>query len=183
MNKIIRNLAAVLMLTSLGAAAATPTSADQVMSEAKAQAAAQGKSVFLIFDASWCQWCHQLDKFISTRGIEPIISRHFVIARVDVQERGDKKRLDTPGGDELMAEVGGKDAGGLPFFAFLDSSGKLIVNSVRPVPGKSEGANIGHPMAPEEVGWFMTMLRKAVPALTPDEARTIEKYLRNQKKD
>jgi hypothetical protein len=107
--------------------------------------------------------------------------KYFVIARVDVQEHGDKAVLNTPGGPELETALGSKGSG-LPFFAFLDASGKLIVNSNRPVKGKPAGVNIGHPMEPEEVDWFMAMLKQAVPALTPDEARVIENYLRSQKK-
>jgi hypothetical protein len=102
------------------------------------------------------------------------------MARVDVQEHGDKAGLNTPGGAELQRAMGSKGLG-LPFFAFLDASGKLIVNSLRPVRGKPAGVNIGHPFEPEEVDWFMVMLGKAVPALTPGETRPIESYLRNQK--
>ncbi|HET7840069.1 MAG TPA: thioredoxin family protein [Terriglobia bacterium] len=175
-----RNLTAIVLLACVAAFSVPPPTADQIMADARAQAASQNKSILLIFHASWCSWCRQFEKFISSRDVEPIISRHFVIARVDVQERGDKKSLDTPGGDELMAAMGGGDAGGLPFFAFVDSNGKLIVNSLRPAGGKSE--NIGHPVAPEEVDWFMTMLAKAVPGLTKPESRAVERYLRNQKR-
>jgi hypothetical protein len=104
-----------------------------------------------------------------------------VIARIDVQERGDKANLNTPGGEALEAQFGSTGAG-LPFFAFLDERGGLIANSNRPVPGKSDGENIGHPMAPEEVDHFMRMLRKALPAISPADAQVIETYLRNQKK-
>ncbi len=38
-------------------------------------------------------------------------------------------------------------------------------------------------MAPEEVDWFMTMLAKAAPGLTPEESGTVEKYLRSQKRN
>ena len=104
-----------------------------------------------------------------------------MFARIDVQERNEKAVLDTPGGDALEARFGSKGPG-LPFFAFLDEHGKLIANSNRPVPGKPDGENIGHPMAPEEVDYFMLMLRKAVPALSPDDAQVIESYLRSQKR-
>ena len=43
-------------------------------------------------------------------------------------------------------------------------------------------SNIGHPVQPEEVDGFMAMLKKAVPAMTPEEAATFEKHLRNRKK-
>lgn len=180
---IVLFLFASLAVTCRDASAAGPSSASAILDQAKAQAAAQGKAIFLIFGASWCPWCRQLDKFINSGNIAPIINKYFVIARIDVQERGDKKRLDTPGGAGLETALGGKNDGGLPFFAFLDASGKLIVNSLRPVPGESDGANIGHPVQPEEVDWFMTMLSRAAPGLTPDEARAVEDDLRHQKKD
>jgi hypothetical protein len=49
------------------------------------------------------------------------------------------------------------------------------------VAGKAEGTNIGHPVEPEEVDWFMVMLKKAAAQLSPEEARVVETYLRNQK--
>jgi hypothetical protein len=104
-----------------------------------------------------------------------------VIARLDVQEHGDKAGLDTPGGAALAAQLGAKGTG-LPFFAFLNERGELVANSCRPVPGEPGGVNIGHPWQPEEVDYFMVMLRKAVPALSPSDAQLIEGYLRNQKR-
>lgn len=180
MKQIIRSVAIVVLVAGL-AAAATPPSASQIMAEAEAQASAQNKSILVIFHASWCSWCRRFEQFIASKDVEPVITRHFVIARVDVQERDDKKPLDTPGGDELMAKLGSQDANGLPFFAFLDSGGKLIANSLRPVPGKNQSENIGHPVAPEEVDWFLVMLHKAVPTLTPGESAAVETYLRHQK--
>ncbi|MBZ5584054.1 MAG: hypothetical protein LAQ30_17950 [Acidobacteriia bacterium] len=98
-----------------------------------------------------------------------------------VQEREEKTALNTPGGEEVMAKLGGKDAG-LPFFAFLDAKGDAIVNSMRPVAGKPKPTNIGHPAQPEEVDWFMVMVKKAAPAISPEEAKVLEDWLRNQKK-
>ncbi len=97
-----------------------------------------------------------------------------------VQETGERKESNTPGGDELMTQFGAVD-NGLPYFAFVDAKGEAIVNSQRPVK-KGAVANIGHPFEPEEVDWFMSMLAKAVPRMTPDERATLEKYLRAQKK-
>jgi len=73
-------------------------------------------------------------------------------------------------------------SGGLPFFAFLDSTGSMVVNSNEPAADGRPGGNIGHPDAPHEVDWFLTMVRKAVPRITPPELALIEKYLRSQKK-
>jgi hypothetical protein len=97
-----------------------------------------------------------------------------------VLEHGDKKSLDTPGGEELMKRLGG--TGGLPFYAFQDGQGATIINSNAPGKDGKPGENIGHPDKPEEVDWFMAMLAKAAPAMTAEERGTIEDRLRHQKK-
>jgi hypothetical protein len=100
---------------------------------------------------------------------------------MDVQEAEEKKSLNTPGGDEFLVRVGGKGQG-VPFFAFLDSGGGLIVNAIAPQRADHAAGNIGHPYEPHEVDWFMVMLSKAAPGMTADERSTIEKWLRAQKK-
>jgi hypothetical protein len=97
-----------------------------------------------------------------------------VPVHVVVHEFGEKASLDNPGGQELEARLGGKDAG-LPFFAFLDGGGGMIVNSIRPAAGV---ANIGYPGEPEEIDWFMVMLGKAAPGMPPAESAVIEQWLR-----
>ncbi|MEI9974019.1 MAG: hypothetical protein WDO73_19395 [Ignavibacteriota bacterium] len=97
-----------------------------------------------------------------------------------VEESEQKKALETPGGDALLKSLGGP--AGLPYFAFLDEKGAPIVNSRRPRDNGQPGDNIGHPAEPQEVDWFMTMLSKAAPRMTRDEAGTLEKRLRNQAK-
>jgi hypothetical protein len=104
-----------------------------------------------------------------------VIDKYFVILRVAVQEHGDKQALNNPGGDALLKRVGGDS--GLPYFAFLNSEGEVIVNSTEPGKG-----NIGHPFQPHEVDWFLAMLRKAATGITADEIAPLEKYLRAQKK-
>jgi len=71
---------------------------------------------------------------------------------------------------------------GLPFFAFLDSQGTLLVNTMRPDGDGKKGGNIGHPFLPYEVDWFLVMLSKAAPGMTAAERDVIEQYLRAQKK-
>ena len=77
----------------------------------------------------------------------------------------------------MLAKLGGKGSG-LPFFAFVDAKGDLVVNSKRS-PGDG---NIGHPFQPDEIAWFMTMLQKAAPNMTDPERKTIEDWLKSQKR-
>lgn len=102
-----------------------------------------------------------------------------------MQEHGDKKAVETPGGEELAKNAGG-GGGGLPFLAFFDSHGAMIVNSVAPAKlehgkGGYPGGNIGYPGEPAEVDWFLVMLEKAAPHMTALETGVIENYLRNPK--
>jgi hypothetical protein len=53
MDAIRQGLMLVLLFTGCAPAATSPRSAAEIMAEAKAQAAAQRKTVFLIFHASW----------------------------------------------------------------------------------------------------------------------------------
>jgi hypothetical protein len=112
--------------------------------------------------------------------VKPVIEKHFVILHVTVQEHEGKQNLNNPGGEELMKQVGGD--GGLPYFAFLSPSGEVLANSTAPGKDGKKGGNIGHPFQPSEVDWFLVMLHKAAPDITPDEVAPLEKYLRAQKK-
>jgi hypothetical protein len=102
------------------------------------------------------------------------------VVRVDVQEQAEKKSLNTPGGEDLLVRVGGKEQG-VPFFAFLDSTGEVIGNSIAPAAEGRKAGNIGHPYEPHEVDWFMVLLGKAAPRMTASEREAIEKRLRAQK--
>jgi hypothetical protein len=61
---------------------------------------------------------------------------------------------------------------------FLDLGGALIVNSNRPTKKGKTGENIGYPSTPEEIDWFMIMIKRAAPALTEPDAAVIEAWLR-----
>lgn len=169
-----------LMLAGSGLAAETPPGAEEVLAQARVQAAEQHKNIFLIFGASWCGYCRKLDALLARPEVSPIIARHFVIARLSVSEeyRQVNPRPNSPGAEELVSKLGGPK-GPVPFFALLDPNGELIINSCRPVKDKADGENIGFPVEPVEIDWFMTMLRKGAPDLTAEDARQIENSLRN----
>jgi thiol-disulfide isomerase/thioredoxin len=178
-------IALTLLVSLYGAAlfAQKPVPADQLVENGKVRAAQQGKLIFLVFGASWCGPCHELDTFMEARGTRPVLEKYFVVVKLNVEEKvGKHPELETPGGLELAVKLGGDNdkSGfiGLPFIVFLDAVGKPIVNSIRPVKGHPGGAAIGYPSAPEEIDWFMTMLKKAVPTMTAEESRTIEEWLR-----
>jgi thioredoxin-related protein len=156
--------------------------ADEIVEEAKAQAKEQHKIIFMDFDASWCEPCHQMNKFLDAPEIHPIVDKYFVLITLSVlEEKRKHTRPNTPGGAEFLVKFHGANKKGVidsvPFIVFLDANGEPIVNS-KPLNKKGEeGPNIGYPSDPTEIHWFMDMLQKAVPTMTAEESNTIRKWL------
>src|SRR6266478_1394032 len=167
----MKTLALILATFSLASFAAfgEPLSADQVLAEAKAKASADQKIIFLHFGASWCGWCKKLDAFLDRPDIKPVFEKYFIPVKLVVQENEKNKNLENTGADALLKKLGGPD--GLPYSAFLDAHGDMIVNS------KREGANIGFPAQPSEVDWFLQMMRKAAPSISQQDLKIIETAL------
>ena len=181
MRKLV--LAALLVLLAAVPAftAQNPPKANEILAGAKSQATQQHKRVFLIFGASWCEDCHLLDTFLATPEIRAILDKFYVVTRITVaEENGGNPALNNPGGLELLAKFGGVGPGGvvdLPFISILDEKCKLIVNSNPVIKGIPQNGGIGYPAKPEEIDWFLTMLKKSSPALTVDDAQVVKNWL------
>jgi thioredoxin-related protein len=170
----------VLLLSSAALATKLP-SADKILAEAKAKAGTEKKNVMLVFESSWCPPCHQFDKFVSDQRIRRIFDQHFVLATVAVgEEVGGNASKNNPGSEELLVKLGGVHFGntGVPFIFIIDPQGTVIVTSERPIAGQKLSDNIGYPTEPEEIDWFMKMMKKGASTLSEDEARTVEDWLR-----
>ena len=173
---------ALLLITSLLAVAEKQPKADHVINEAKSRAAAEHKSILLIFGASWCPGCHTLDSFLKDKDVAAILDKYFVIAQLNVAEdlAGHPER-NNAGSLELLQKYGGVSAKGdvgLPYFVVLDNKGSALITSNRAGKGKDPSDAIGFPTEPEEIAWFLQMLKRGADALTPDEAHVIEDKLR-----
>jgi hypothetical protein len=171
--KSIPHFLAVSLLAFGIANAGTP-SADQVLAAAKARAVSEQKSIFLHFGASWCVWCKRLDAFLERPDIKPVFEKYFIPVKLVVQENDKNKNLENPGAGALLQKLGGP--AGLPYSAFLNAQGALILNS------KRDGQNIGYPGEPQEIDYFVQMMKAAAPKMSPDDLKTIETALRNFKR-
>jgi thiol-disulfide isomerase/thioredoxin len=148
---------------------AKPQAAETVRREAIKQAAAADKTVMLVFQASWCGWCKRLDQTLAQPEFKKVLDAHFVVAHLDVMERGDKVGLlENPGGQAILKKLGGENAG-LPFYAFLDAKGEKIADS-KAMP---DGQNIGYPGNAQEIEAFARLLQKAAKKLTAEERAAV----------
>jgi thiol-disulfide isomerase/thioredoxin len=136
------------------------------------KARAEQKTVLVEFGASWCVWCRRFDAFVHAPDTAKIIADNFVVVNLTVQERDDKKALENPGGDALLTEWDGLDAG-LPFYVFLRDTGEKFADS----NVMRDGSNVGFPGNDEESRIFVGLLGATAPRLSADAQSTLTTYL------
>jgi thiol:disulfide interchange protein len=162
---------AVLLAGAAHAQAPAPAPARTVVDAAVSKARAEKKVVLAEFGASWCVWCRSFDAFVHAPETSRIISNNFVVVNLTVQERDDKKALENPGGEALMTEWDGLDAG-LPFYVFLKDGQKIADSNVM-----RDGSNVGFPGNDDELQVFMGLLGATAPRLSPADRAMLTAYL------
>ncbi len=97
----MRRLLAALLFFAAGslvppplAAAAKDSSWLRQLAEARQQARAQGKLIFVDLYADWCGWCKRLEaQVFSTPKFQELAASRFVLLRLDVEDGGEGERL------------------------------------------------------------------------------------------
>jgi thiol:disulfide interchange protein len=155
-------------------AQAVPPAAGLVLQAAKQQAMKEHKSVLLQFSASWCVWCHKMDASLEDPACREFFNRNFIVRHLTVFESPDKKALENPGAETLLNQYHGKDQG-IPYWIVFDPQGNFLADARLP-----SGSSTGCPAEPEEVDYFVTVLKKAATLSAQEEAAIRKRFLQNR---
>lgn len=91
--------------------------------------------------------------------VAPLLAKDFIDLKID-QDR-------MSGGKEIKARFPASEKAGIPWFAVLDSDGKVIVDS------SFQGSNIGFPATEQEIAAFGEFLKRGTKALSEAEVQTL----------
>ncbi|MCD0487537.1 thioredoxin family protein [Pedobacter sp. MC2016-14] len=185
MRKAFLTLTAILLISgSLFAqqAANTPPTAEQVLLEATALAKKEHKSVFIIFHASWCGWCHKMDDSMNDPAVKTYFDKSYVIRHLTVMEAKGKENLENPGASDLLKKYN-SDGYGIPVWFIFDKNRKLLADShIRPAGTGFEvkgSGIIGCPAAKEEVAEFIAALKKSSSLKENELAAIADRFSKN----
>jgi len=153
-----------LVLAFLKRHQAIAPKAEDVLAAGTATAATEGKRVFLHFGAPSCDWCHKLDDWMAKPAIAAILAKEFVYVKVDTERM--------PGGQALLTKHRRSAGDTIPWIAFLAGDGTALTTSTGPT------GNVGFPAQPDEIAWFVEMLRTGAVRLTAEDIAALEASLK-----
>jgi len=126
------------------------------------------KKLFLVFGWEGCGWCRVFDKYHHDSIVNAILSKYFMIAKIDIRK--------TKAGVDLYKTYGKT---GTPSWTIFDLKGDVLIDSDN---GKG---NIGYPAEENELEYYVFALRKAVSTISESECEILVTKLkdyRNRKK-
>ncbi len=168
--------AAQVLTLSVGQA--TPSaSAVEVVKKAEAVAKREKKNVFVYFHASWCPWCKRMERLLADPVYGPKLQASYVIAEIDVRERGERQKDENAGWDKLMANLRGAAEQDVPYYAVLTPKGKKLGDSYRVVDVRIP-SNAGYPQTEPEIKGFLDLLARTAPAFTSADLKNLGGYFR-----
>jgi glutaredoxin len=152
-----------------------PLSAESVVRDALKQAAIEHKNVAVYFHASWCPWCKRLEKLWDSSRFGPKFSSSFVLAKIDIRERGELVKEENPGWEQEMLTLRGAPERDVPYLAILSQAGTKLVDSYRPTEGRIPG-NAGYPKTPVEIDAFLALIAKAAPGFSSQDRTDLRSF-------
>lgn len=127
------------------------------------------KNLFLVFAFQGCGICRIFDNYHNDTIVKGILSKYFIIKKVDVNR--------TPGGKELYTTYGKI---GFPSWTIIDSTKTVIVDSGNL---KDRIGNIGFPNSERDRDYYITAVKKAATSMTRTESDILVKKLKEYRPD
>jgi thiol-disulfide isomerase/thioredoxin len=180
-NALIIGIAGIALTATLRVAQATPVKAADVVKRAETEARHQKKNVFVYFHASWCPWCKRLEKLLDDTTYGPKFRASYVIAAIDIRERGEKQKDENPGWESLMASLRGAAEQDVPYYVILSPKGQKLGDSYRVAEARIPN-NAGYPQTEAEIQGFLDLLAKTASAFTPPDLKDLGDTFRAQSK-
>ena len=126
------------------------------------------KKLFLVFGWQGCGWCRVFEKYHQDSIVNDILSKYFMIAKIDIYK--------TKAGADLYKKYGKE---GTPSWTIFDLKGNILIDSDN---GKG---NIGYPAEENELEYYVQAIKKAVLTISESECSILVAKLkdyRNRKK-
>lgn len=171
----LKSLLFCLLFAGAMTQATAQESADKILEKAFTQAKKEKKNVFVMYHASWCKWCKNMENNMEDPSVKPFFDKSYVTTFLVVQESKDKKNLENPGAEDILKKYKA-DNSGIPFWQIYDANGKLLADSFN-----AKGENLGCPATVEEVAEFTDKLKKSS-KLTESDRKKIEEIFVLKKK-
>ncbi|HZY36719.1 MAG TPA: thioredoxin family protein [Mucilaginibacter sp.] len=172
----------LLFLSSVCFAQESMPAAAVALNQAYAQAAKENKKVLLIFHASWCGWCKKMTASLNDPSCKKMFDDNYVTVYLDVLEHKGEESKENPGGLDVLKKYEAVDAG-LPFWLILDAQGNTLATSAMPPAGSTTAKpsdNVGCPTDPNEVEYFIKVLKATSPLTDNDFAVIRKRFLLNR---
>lgn len=168
MKKLILGLVLITFSISLSIAQENTT---DILNKAAEIAKNENKVIFVKFEASWCGWCKRMKTNMQAETTKALFDTNYVMVDLVVMESPNNKKLENPGGQELLEKHGGANSG-IPYWLILDSDLNLLTNS-----RDANNDNIGCPATPDEVKAFVEKLQETSNLSQSDLAIITEQFV------
>jgi hypothetical protein len=151
------------VLEELARNAPEPLDARELIKDALAEAVKTNRRVIVQETATWCGPCHLLARYLERQ--RSIWEKDYLWVRVDSRWHGS---------EEVMDRIKEGRRGGIPWYAIIDSNGKVLATSDGP------DGNIGFPSDPPSIDHFLAMIKSTLQRISEQELATLRKGLESR---